>query len=144
MKDALKGLFGSKKALAGMAGAATTALLLLAQKHGYGLDPDATKLLVAAVKLGMGREQAHELIKGHAVAAALGLRQQADADNQMLKALAEDPDFPLGEVAIEELLESRLDFVGRAPEQVAAIADRVSEIVAASPEAAAYSPEPML
>ena len=48
MKDALKGLFGSKKALAGMAGVATSALLLLAQKHGYGLDPEATKLLVGA------------------------------------------------------------------------------------------------
>ena len=103
-----------------------------------------TKLLVAAVKLGMGREQAHELIKGHAVAAALGLRQEASAGNPMLAALADDPDFPLGEVAIEELLESKLDFVGRAPEQVAAVADRVSKIVAASPEAAAYSPEPLL
>jgi adenylosuccinate lyase len=103
-----------------------------------------TKLLVAAVKLGMGREQAHEVIKGHAVAAALGLRQEASSDNQMLRSLANDPEFPLGEVAIDELLESRLDFVGRAPEQVMAVADRVSKIVTASPEAAAYSPEPLL
>jgi hypothetical protein len=49
MKEALKGLFSSKKALAGMAGVAVTALILGAQKLGYGLDPDATKLLVGAV-----------------------------------------------------------------------------------------------
>jgi len=103
-----------------------------------------TKLLVAAVKLGMGREQAHELIKGHAVAAALGLRQEASGDNPMLKALAGDPEFPLDEVAIEELLESKTDFVGRAPDQVIAIVHSVSKIVAASPAAAAYSPEPLL
>lgn len=49
MKEALKGLFSSKKALAGMAGVAATALILVAQKLGYGLDPDATKLLVGSV-----------------------------------------------------------------------------------------------
>ena len=49
MKAALAGLFGSKKALTGMAAVATSALLLLAQKHGYGLDPAATKLLIAGV-----------------------------------------------------------------------------------------------
>ena len=49
MKEALKGLFGSKKALTGMAAVATSALLLLAQKHGYGLDPASTKLLIGAV-----------------------------------------------------------------------------------------------
>lgn len=49
MKDALKGLFGSKKALTGIAAALTTALILFAQKQGYGLDPDATKLLIGAV-----------------------------------------------------------------------------------------------
>lgn len=49
MKEALVGLFSSKKAIAGMAGTATTALILLAQKAGYGLDPEATKLLVGAV-----------------------------------------------------------------------------------------------
>ena len=49
MKEALVGLFSSKKALAGIAGTATSALLLLAQKHGYGLDAEATSLLVKAV-----------------------------------------------------------------------------------------------
>lgn len=49
MKEALIGLFSSKKALTGLAAAATTAVILLAQKAGYGLEPEATKLLVGAV-----------------------------------------------------------------------------------------------
>ena len=49
MKDALKGLFGSKKALATMAGTVTSALILLAAKHGYGLDPAASETLVKVI-----------------------------------------------------------------------------------------------
>jgi len=49
MKEALKGLFGSKKALAAMGGAAASALIMLAAKHGYGLDPAATATLVQAI-----------------------------------------------------------------------------------------------
>jgi proteasome assembly chaperone (PAC2) family protein len=49
MKEALAGLFGSKKALAAMAGSVTSALILLASKHGYGLDPAAAAVLVKAV-----------------------------------------------------------------------------------------------
>ena len=39
-----------------------------------------TKVLVAALRQGVGREQAHEAIKEHAVAAALALREGADND----------------------------------------------------------------
>lgn len=49
MKEALKGLFGSKKALAAMAGSVTSALILFAGKQGYGLDPAAAATLVKVV-----------------------------------------------------------------------------------------------
>lgn len=49
MKEALKGLLGSKKALAALAGSITSAGVLLAAKHGYGLDPAAAETLVKAV-----------------------------------------------------------------------------------------------
>jgi len=49
MKAALTGLFGSKKALAAMAGSATSAIILLAAKQGYGLDPAAAATLVKAI-----------------------------------------------------------------------------------------------
>ena len=37
-----------------------------------------TKILVAAVKAGVGREAAHEAIKEHAVAAALAMRESGN------------------------------------------------------------------
>jgi hypothetical protein len=49
MKEALKGLFGSKKALAAIGGAAASAAVLLANKYGFGLDPEATATLVQAI-----------------------------------------------------------------------------------------------
>ena len=43
-----------------------------------------TKLLMAAVKTGAGREEAHEAIKEHAVAVALDMRQLGRTDNCLL------------------------------------------------------------
>lgn len=49
MKEALKGLFGSKKALATMAGTVTSALVMVAAKQGWGLDPAAAESLVKVI-----------------------------------------------------------------------------------------------
>ena len=51
-----------------------------------------TRLLTAATAAGMGREQAHEVIKEHAVAAALARRAGDDAD--LLQRLADDDRLP--------------------------------------------------
>ena len=103
----------------------------------------STKLLVAAVKAGVGREHAHEIIKKHAVAAALAMRERA-ADNTMLDDLADDPDFPLDRTEIGSLIGDRLQFVGLAGEQVAAVVGRIEELLATDPDAAAEVPEPIL
>ena len=50
-----------------------------------------TKVLMAAVRAGVGREEAHEAIKEHAVAAALALREQGVEGNDLLERLAADP-----------------------------------------------------
>nr|BFE66755.1 hypothetical protein GCM10020092_000560 [Actinoplanes digitatis] len=49
-----------------------------------------TKLLVAAVRKGVGRELAHEVIKEHAVAVALAMREQGIAENDLFDRLAAD------------------------------------------------------
>ena len=103
-----------------------------------------TKLLVAAVKRGMGREHAHDVVRRHAVAAALALRGSGAAGNTMFATLGSDPDFPLDETEIDALMGSRIDFAGRAEAQVAAVAASVAAVVAAAPDAAAYVPEPVL
>ncbi len=56
-----------------------------------------TKILVAAVKAGVGRETAHEAIKEHAVAAALAMREQGTDENDLIERLAADERIPLGQ-----------------------------------------------
>ena len=55
------------------------------------------RFLVAGIRGGLGREQAHEIIKGHAVSVALAMRQHpaAGGGEVLLDRLAEDPRFPL-------------------------------------------------
>ena len=57
-----------------------------------------TKVLMTAVRNGVGREQAHEAIKEHAVAVALEMRQ-GRADNDLFQRLAADPRLGLSERA---------------------------------------------
>ncbi|AQZ70423.1 adenylosuccinate lyase [[Actinomadura] parvosata subsp. kistnae] len=102
-----------------------------------------TKMLMAAVRAGVGREQAHELIKEHAVAAALAMRSRG-AGNELLERLAADERFPLDRARLEALLEDRVSFTGAAADQVEAVAGQVGEIVAAHPEAAVYRPGAIL
>ncbi len=103
-----------------------------------------TKVLLAAVRAGVGREAAHEAIKEHAVAVALAQREQGVAGNDLVERLAADPRLGLDADALVGLLADPLDFVGAAPHQVAAFVAAVEPIVAAHPEAAVYHPAPIL
>ncbi len=103
-----------------------------------------TKVLMAAVRAGVGREQAHEAIKEHAVGVALAQRQQGSVGNDLVTRLAADPRLGLDAGALEGLLADPLDFVGAAPHQVAAFVAAVEPVVVAHPEAAAYHPAPIL
>jgi adenylosuccinate lyase len=103
-----------------------------------------TKVLMGAVRAGVGREVAHEVIKEHAVAVALEMREQAAPVNHLLDRLAEDPRLPLRGDEILDLVGEPLSFVGTAPSQVAAFAESVGALEARYPEAFAYRPEPIL
>jgi adenylosuccinate lyase len=103
-----------------------------------------TKFLVAAVKAGTGREQAHEVIKEHAVGYALALRESPEGTADLPARLGGDDRFPLAEDAIRALLSDPLDFVGDARRQTQAICRRVAEVVARHPAAATFTPEPIL
>lgn len=102
-----------------------------------------TKVLVAAVRRGVGREQAHEAIREHAVAVALALREGA-AENDLVDRLAADERLGLDRAEIEAVLADRAGFVGNAPRQVATFVRQVEGVVADHPEAARYRPEPIL
>ncbi|MER5628227.1 adenylosuccinate lyase [Streptosporangium sp. NPDC002544] len=102
-----------------------------------------TKMLMAAVRAGLGRESAHELIKEHAVASALAMREGAGG-NELLARLAADERFPLDRAALEGLLGEPISFTGAATSQVAAVVARVEEVVTRYPQAAAYRPGAIL
>jgi adenylosuccinate lyase len=97
-----------------------------------------TKILMAAVKAGVGREIAHEVIKEHAVKAALAMR--AGQPNTLLNALAGDSKIPLDKAALENLISAPLEFTGDARHHIARVVDRIAAITSAHPAAAQYKP----
>jgi adenylosuccinate lyase len=103
-----------------------------------------TKVLMAAVRAGVGREVAHEVIKEHAVAVALAMREQGSEGNDLLDRLAADERLGLDSATIAAAVADPLSFVGTAPAQVASFVDTVAKLVAADPEAASYTPAPIL
>lgn len=103
-----------------------------------------TKVLMAAVRRGVGREVAHEAIKEHAVAVALAMREQVGAENDLLQRLADDPRLGLSIVELEALVAEPLAFTGAAAQQVMSIVDQVEAIAAEHPLAATYSPGAIL
>ena len=103
-----------------------------------------TRVLMAAIQAGMGREEAHRVIQDHAVAAALVRREEGRVETDLLDRLASDPALPLDRDDLNSLLDDPSVFVGNASAQVSAVVERVAEVVAARSRAAAYDPEPIL
>ncbi len=97
-----------------------------------------TKILMASLKAGVGREVAHEVIKGHAVAAALSMRE--GRENNLLEALSLDERIPFNRAELEALIGAPIDFTGDAREQVARVVAKVEAIAKRHPEAATYQP----
>jgi adenylosuccinate lyase len=103
-----------------------------------------TKVLMGAVRAGVGRETAHEVIKEHAVGVALAMREEGAVGNDLLERLASDDRLPLDRVQLEALVGEPLSFVGTAVAQVGAFAERVAAVVERYPEAARYESEDIL
>lgn len=103
-----------------------------------------TKVLLAAVRRGVGREQAHEAIRRHAVTVALAMREEGLEANDLFDRLAADETLGLGADELAALLADPLDFVGAAPRQTARFVAAVEEVVRRHPDAARYRPEPIL
>jgi adenylosuccinate lyase len=103
-----------------------------------------TKVLVAAVRRGVGRETAHEAIREHSVAVALEMREKGTAENDLLDRLAADSRLGLSRAEMDSLVASPLSFTGAAETQVADVVRRVETIAVDHPDAAAYMPAPIL
>jgi adenylosuccinate lyase len=101
-----------------------------------------TRVLIAAVRAGVGRETAHEVIREHAVAVALEMREKGTDGNDLLARLAADSRLGLSIADLDAVLAEPLSFTGVARAQVARVVAAVDARM--TPEAAAYQPEPIL
>ena len=102
-----------------------------------------TKVLIAAVRAGMGREAAHEVIKEHAVAVALSMREHG-TEPDLLDRLAADPRLPLDRAALNAALADTGSFIGVAGSQVDRVVAAVGALVSDYPRAAEYAPGSIL
>ncbi|HET9498826.1 MAG TPA: adenylosuccinate lyase [Marmoricola sp.] len=102
-----------------------------------------TKVLMAAVRNGVGRETAHEAIKEAAVGVALAMRRGA-ARNDVFERLAADPRLGLSEEQLASLVAEPITFTGAAVQQVESVVRRTAEVAEQHPEAAAYTPGAIL
>ena len=103
-----------------------------------------TKILMAAVRAGVGREVAHEVIKEHAVAVALAMREQVGTENDLMERLANDGRLGLTRAELAALIAEPLSFTGAATTQVNSVAKRVALIVADNRDEASYRPGDIL
>ncbi len=102
-----------------------------------------TRILMAAVRAGVGRETAHEVIKENAVAVALNMRENG-GEQDLIQRLAADERLPMSEADLEAALADRHAFIGAAESQVSRVLDRIQVLVDAHPGAADYRPGEIL
>ena len=101
----------------------------------------STKILLAAVKKGMGREDAHQIIKSASLALASAMRQAQDVD--FIELLTKDGKLPLSRSEIEALISQPLSFAGNAIAQCQALLAKISPLLSRQPEAASYKAGPI-
>lgn len=97
-----------------------------------------TKVMMAAVRAGVGREDAHEAIKEHAVATALQMRDQGSRENNLFDRLASDPRLSMSKDELLAAVANPIDLAGDASVQVERVAAKIEKIVATYPQQAKY------
>ncbi len=103
-----------------------------------------TKVLMASVRAGVGREVAHEAIKEHAVAVALEMRERGSEGNDLVERLAADPRLGLDASALAAAMGEPLSFVGNAVPQATSFVEQVGELAGRYPDAVGYRGEDIL
>lgn len=105
-----------------------------------------TKVLMAAVKAGVGRETAHEVIKEHAVEVAVQMRESAGADggNTLLDRLAADERLRISAADVDALVAEPMTFTGDAARQIRAVVAAVEQVGRQHPDEVHYAPAAIL
>jgi adenylosuccinate lyase len=104
----------------------------------------STELLAKAMTRGLGREQAHSIIRKYATAEALKLREEATSINTLAENLGADPEFPLSTMEIVGILGNRERFIGNAKRQIEIVTKQVEPLLHKYNQARFYDPQPIL
>lgn len=84
------------------------------------------KILMLAVEKGRSRQEMHEVIKFHSLAAGKAVKEQGK-ENDLLERLAEDELIPFDLAELNEMVTNYGEFTGRASQQVDEYLDEVVE-----------------
>lgn len=103
-----------------------------------------TTILMEAVKRGVGRETAHEVIKEHAVAVSNDLRKGSITSNDLLDRLGADSRLGMTRAELQEIFDHNSRATGMAASQVDYFRDSVEALVAEYPAGASYKPGAIL
>lgn len=103
-----------------------------------------SKVLTAAVRAGVGRETAHGIIREHAVASALAMRDKGLDESDLLERLAADERLKLNLTQIRTAVGEPMRFTGNADRQVRDFLAHAEAVVASDPDAATYQPTAIL
>lgn len=103
-----------------------------------------TTVMMRAVKNGLGREEAHEIIKEHAVSTLRDLRSGKIISNDLFERLAADDRMPLSMPELDEILKCGQEETGMAKEQALHFADEVKPWLSDYPQAKTYKPRTIL
>jgi adenylosuccinate lyase len=100
-----------------------------------------TKILMAAVKNGLGREDAHEYLKDITLKVAMQIRNGRQTN--LIDEIAGDARIPLDKSDLEKLISSPLEFAGLAKEQCDAVISKIGAITRDHLVEASYQPGPI-
>ena len=101
-----------------------------------------TRILTAVTQAGMGREEAHEAIKAHAVSAALDLRNNNEGENTLLQRIADDPEIPLSFDELKSAIAT--SDIGRTDQQIEAVNQVIQQVIERHPESKSYNPQTII
>ncbi|MGN0810822.1 MAG: adenylosuccinate lyase [Akkermansia muciniphila] len=103
-----------------------------------------TTIMMAAVKRGVGREEAHEVIKEHAVAVSDDLRHGRISGNDLLDRLGNDARLRLSREEIQQIYDANAGDTGMATAQVDGFCAMVDELATRFPDGVEYAPGAIL
>ena len=104
----------------------------------------STTFLMEAVKKGIPREQAHEVIKEHAVATVRDMRNGKIIKNDLLERLANDGRLDLSLDELQNIMSKADQLIGNAKEQIKMFVEQVDGYKEKFPNAKNYKPGTIL